>query len=278
MPIAFAAAEPLGQDRRISRQPMTVPTASTIEPRDAIRAASAPMIPSRCAICVIAVGTKIDPAHCPMIDTVYTSDMTVVRVLYLGENSVPNASFIVFRFFCSPNCSCQSLDSLTPHRMNAMKSAGTTAEEEHPAPSVVGADEIVGHRGQEEPEVVAGVQDAGGHLPAILGQFFGHERRADRLFTAEPDAAQHAKDHQLPDVGDQPAHEREERIGEDGQHQRAHAADAITDRPPHHRQAPPEQKHREENAAPEADVHGRGGNARSRQESPSAQARARARR
>ncbi len=81
------------------------------------------MTPSRSAICVMAVGTKIEPAHCPMIEMRYTSDMTVVRRLYLSENRAPNASFIDGFLFASS--SAQRLDSLTLDMIHPTKSAGT---------------------------------------------------------------------------------------------------------------------------------------------------------
>ncbi len=109
------------------------------------------------------------------------------------------------------------------------------------------------------------MQDASRHLAPVLGQFFGHEGRADWLLAPEPDTAQDAEDRQLPDVRHQPAEKREERIGEDREHQRSHATNPVADWPPHHREAPSEQKHREEHHPVEADVHRRRLDARVRQ-------------
>src|SRR5215467_10309708 len=73
------------------RQPMIVPTASIIEPYDAIRAASAVAYPSRTAIWVVAAGTYIDPAHSPTMETVKSSELTIVRCRYSGVKSAANA-------------------------------------------------------------------------------------------------------------------------------------------------------------------------------------------
>src|SRR5262249_47452019 len=52
------------------------------------------------------------------------------------------------------------------------------------------------------------------------------------------------------------AQEREQRVAENRQRQRADAAEAIGDRAPQHREAPADQKEREQDAAVEADVAG----------------------
>jgi hypothetical protein len=110
------------------------------------------------------------------------------------------------------------------------------------------------------------VHVARAHLAAIFGPFLRDERASYRLFTADPYPAQDTERGELPDIGDQAAEKREQRITENGQHQRAHTAKAIGHRPPHHRQAPAEQEQREQHAAVVHNVAGRGGDARTRQQ------------
>src|SRR5262245_44591059 len=83
------------------------------------------------------------------------------------------------------------------------------AEYEHPSPAEVGADEVVRDRCEEEPEVIARVHQASADLSLALGQLLRKVGRSDWLFTADPEAHEHAQDRELPDVVDQPAHERE---------------------------------------------------------------------
>jgi len=78
------------------------------------------------------------------------------------------------------------------------------------------------------------VQQACGLHTPIFRQRFGDERRADRLPAAEPNTAHHPQEHQLPDVGHEAAQEREERIRQDRQRERAHTADPIADDTPGH--------------------------------------------
>jgi hypothetical protein len=110
------------------------------------------------------------------------------------------------------------------------------------------------------------VHVTGAHLPAIFRPFLGDERAAHGLLAPEADTAQHAQDGQLPDVGDQAAHEREDRVEQNRRHQRLHASVAIRDRPPDHRQAPPEQEQGEQDAAVVPDVAGCRLDTRRRQE------------
>jgi hypothetical protein len=110
------------------------------------------------------------------------------------------------------------------------------------------------------------VEVAGELHAAILGQRLGHERRPDRLLAAQPEPAENAQDRELVHVANQSAHQREDRVGDNRQRQRAHAADTVADHPPEHRQAPPAEEHRKEDAAPDADVHLRRLNAGRRQQ------------
>src|ERR1051325_5030071 len=123
-----------------------------------------------------------------MIDTMNSSDMVIVRREKRGVKSAANES-----------------------RMRRR-----AAEHEHPAPPEPRADDVVGQRREEEPEVVAGMHVAGAHLPAILRPLLGDERAADRLLAAEPDAAEDAQDGELPDGLRPAACQREDRIHQDG--------------------------------------------------------------
>ena len=107
---------------------------------------------------------------------------------------------------------------------------------------------------------------AGAHRAAILGPFFSHERPAHRPFAPDADARQQPEDRELPDARRDGAEKREDRVAEDRQHQRADAAEAIGDGPPQQRQSPADEKQREQHAVVIADVAGRGGDARSRQQ------------
>jgi len=71
------------------------------------------------------------------------------------------------------------------------------AEHEHPPPSEVGADEVIGQCGEEESEIVARVHVPGAHLAAILRPLLSDERATDRLLAAKSDAATHAEHGEL---------------------------------------------------------------------------------
>ena len=115
---------------------------------------------------------------------------------------------------------------------------GYTAENEHPPPSVSGADEVIRDRREEEPEVVARMHQPGAPLPRALIELLGDVGGADRLFAADPDAAEKPQNGELVNVRHESAEERKQRIAEDRQHQRADAPDAIADGAPDHRRAP----------------------------------------
>src|SRR6185503_393839 len=96
--------------------------------------------------------------------------------------------------------------------------------------------------------------------------FLRDEGAADRLLTAEADAAEDAQDRQLPHVLREAAGQGENRVHQDRHHQRLDAPEAIGDRPPHHRHAPAGKEEREQDAAVVADVARRRGDARFRQQ------------
>ncbi len=131
------------------------------------------------------------------------------------------------------------------------------ADHEHPSPAVARPDHVVGDCCEEEAEVIAGVHVAAAGLAAILGPFFGDEGAAHRPFAADADSGQKAQRGELPDAGHDTAQEREQRVTEDGERQRAHPSEAVRDRPPDHRDTPADQKQREQHAPVEADVAGR---------------------
>ena len=139
------------------------------------------------------------------------------------------------------------------------------AEDEHPPPSEVRANEVIGKCGKEEPEVVPGVHVPSAHLATILRPLLRDEGAADRLFAAEPDPAKHPQHRELPYVLDDAAREGEKRIHQDRHHQRLHSSEAIRDWSPHHRHAPSGEEQREQDAAVEPDVARRRRDARFRQ-------------
>ncbi len=98
------------------------------------------------------------------------------------------------------------------------------------------------------------MHQARAEFPGSLVQLFGNVGRANRLLAADANTAQDPENRKLPDIGDKTAQEGEQRIAENGQHQRTDAADAVADRPPHHRRAPPEQEKGEQNAAVVANI------------------------
>ena len=143
----------------------------------------------------------------------------------------------------------------------AHEQRGRTTQNEHPSPPEAGADEVIGERREKEPEIVARVHVPRAHLPAVFGPFLGDERASYRLFAADTDPAQHAQNGELPDVGDQAAKKRKQRVPENREHQRAHPPEAIGHRPPYHRQAPAEEEQREQHAAVVSDGARCGGDA-----------------
>jgi hypothetical protein len=175
-----------------------------------------------------------------MIEIMNSSDIVIVCFEKRLPKSIANESRMRIRAAGFSNFAFQPADS--------------SAEHEHPAPAVVGANQVVGERGEEEPEVVAGVHVAGAHLAAILGPLLRDEGAADRLLTAKTDAAEHAQDGELPHGLREAAGEREDRVHEDRRHQRLDASEAVGDRSPHHRHAPSGQEQREQDAAVETYV------------------------
>ena len=110
------------------------------------------------------------------------------------------------------------------------------------------------------------MQVAGAHAPAIFGPRFGDERAAHRPLSADPDARQQPERGKLPYVGHERGEKRERRVAEDRQHQRPDAAEPIGDGSPDHRESPADEEQREQHAAVEADVSGRGCDAGFRQQ------------
>ena len=133
-----------------------------------------------------------------------------------------------------------------------------TADGKHRAPAVARTEPVVEQRREEESEVIPRVHVAGAFNAPILRPLFGEERPTHRPFTADADAGQQPKQRQLPNLLRERAGEGEDRVAQDGQHQRGNAAEAVGYRSPQHRQTPTHKKEREEDATVVADVAGRG--------------------
>ena len=143
---------------------------------------------------------------------------------------------------------------------------GRAAHGEYRAPAIVRAHGVVHDGGQEGAEVVAGVHPGRALAAARFGPLLGDEHAADGPLAADAGAGQETKQRQLPDVGGRTAQKREQRIAEDGEDQRAHAAEAVGQRPPEKGEAPADQEDGKEHAAVEADVGLVGGQAGARQQ------------
>jgi len=116
-------------------------------------------------------------------------------------------------------------------------------EREHGAPSILRAHQVVEGGGNEDPDVVAAVHDAGAHDATALRQFFDDEgRRADEL-SSDPETREQPENRQLPPGLRDCAEEREQGIAEDGEHEHAHAAEPIGERAPQECQSPPDEEH-----------------------------------
>src|SRR6202035_2358661 len=69
---------------------------------------------------------------------------------------------------------------------------------EHISPSIMAADENVGHGGEEKTNVVARVHQRRAHGAAFLGPVFGNERGPDRPFPSNSDAGHEPENRQAP--------------------------------------------------------------------------------
>ena len=78
---------------------------------------------------------------------------------------------------------------------------GQASEGKHGAPAEMTSDTVVGERGEEEPEVVAGVHETGAGDAPIFGPLFRDKSAAHRPFAADPDSCQKAQNGELPYVG-----------------------------------------------------------------------------
>ena len=128
------------------------------------------------------------------------------------------------------------------------------------------ADGEIGERGEDEAEVVAGVQVSGAADAPAFGHFFGDESAAHGPFAADANAGEETKDRELPDVGDESTEESEGGIPDDGEQQGADAAEFIADGPPEEGATPADEEKGEEEAAVVADVSFGGGDAGAREE------------
>ncbi len=82
------------------------------------------------------------------------------------------------------------------------------------------------------PDVVARVHVPRTRAAAAFRPFFRNKRAAHGPLAADSNSREQAKNCQLPDVADERAEKREDRIPHDRQHQGADAAELVTDGPP----------------------------------------------
>ncbi len=139
------------------------------------------------------------------------------------------------------------------------------AHDKHVPPAVLAADEIIGHGGDHEADVVAGVHQTHAPGAASFGPLLRDQRRADGPFSTDAHASHESHERERPHVIAKGRQQREEGEPQDGKHQRASAAESVGDRPPDQRHAPADHEEREQQSAVVAHVGGSGGNAGSRQ-------------
>ena len=80
---------------------------------------------------------------------------------------------------------------------------------------------------EKKSEVVAGVHQAGAHFAALFRPLFGDERAAHGPFASDADTREEPVNRQLPDVRAERRQKGKNRKAENGQHQRAHAAELV---------------------------------------------------
>src|SRR6185295_5464910 len=129
-----------------------------------------------------------------------------------------------------------------------------SSNREHSAPAEARAYRVIRDSRQKNPEVVAGVHVAGGHLAAVFGPLFGDECSPHRPLASDTDARQQPKQCKLPHARRDCSEKSEQRVAEDRQHQRAHTAEFVGDRSPHKRESPADQEQREQKPAIESNI------------------------
>src|SRR5277367_4789117 len=116
------------------------------------------------------------------------------------------------------------------------------------------ADAEIGESREQKADVVASVHVSRAADAPAFGPLLCDERAPHGPFAADADAGEQAEDGELPDVDDESAEQSERGVPQNREHQRAHAAEFISDRSPDESETPAEQKNREEQAAVVADV------------------------
>src|SRR5437016_5778604 len=104
------------------------------------------------------------------------------------------------------------------------------------------ADRSVDDRGEKRPEIISGVHVSRALRAPRLRPFFGDEYAAQRPFAPDSDAGEESEDRELPDVRRHRAEEREQRIKEDGEHERRDTAESVGDRSPEECESPSDEK------------------------------------
>lgn len=108
------------------------------------------------------------------------------------------------------------------------------------------ADKVIGESREKKSEVVAGVHVARAHFAAVLGPLFRNESAAHGPFAADPDSGEQAANGDFPYVLSERSQESENRIAQNRERQRAHAAKPVGDRPPNQRHSPAYEKQRKQ--------------------------------
>ncbi len=107
-----------------------------------------------------------------------------------------------------------------------------TSNNKHCTPAIVAADAVVRQRSEEYPDVIPRVHETRTHAAAMLRPLLGNERPTHGPFSANANSGEQSQNRKLPNTGDEGAQKGERRIPQDGQHQRAHAAELVSNRPP----------------------------------------------
>ena len=117
-----------------------------------------------------------------------------------------------------------------------------TSDNKHGPPAKPAADAVVGQRGEKYADVISGMHQTRTHTAPMLRPLLRHKRPAHGPFSANADAGQQAEDSQLPHASGERAQKGECRIPHDGEHERAHTAELVSNRSPKKRQSPADQE------------------------------------
>src|SRR5271169_622251 len=129
-----------------------------------------------------------------------------------------------------------------------------TSEGKHSAPTIVAPNGVVGDRGKKYADVIARVHVARAGAAPTLWPFFRDECAAHGPLAADSNSCKQAKNRQLPNVGNESAEKRKDRIPYNGQHQRANATKFVANGSPQKGKSPANQEECEKQSSVVADV------------------------